>query len=330
VIALARVSAAEGGIYATHIRNEFELIIEAVEEAIRIAREADIPVQISHLKIADNTMWGDSDVILGMIQAAREEGLDVAVDQYPYPAGSTGLANVFPTWARAGERADLQARLDDPEIRARVKADTIRKLNGARAAGDLSRITIASFDGHPEYSGKTLADITRMRGLEPTVENGAEVAMDILYDGEGSAIYFMMVEDDIIRIMQAPFTSIASDSSAVDFGKDMPHLRNYGTYPRVLRKYVREQGVLGFEEAIHKMTAMPAGRMGLADRGVLAVGMIADINIFHADTVTDFDDWSHPHRYAAGFEYVLVNGVPVIDAGARSPAFPGRVLKRGP
>jgi N-acyl-D-aspartate/D-glutamate deacylase len=275
-------------------------------------------------------MWGDSDVILGMIQAARNEGLDVAVDQYPYPAGSTGLANVFPTWARAGERADLQARLDDPEIRARIKADTIRKLNGARAAGDISRITIASFDGHPEYSGKTLADVTRMHGLEPTVENGAEVAMDILYDGEGSAIYFMMVEEDIVRIMQAPFTSIASDSSAVDFGEDVPHLRNYGTYPRVLRKYVRDEGVLGFEEAIHKMTAMPAGRMGLADRGVLAEGMAADINVFDADTVTDFDDWAHPHRYAAGFEYVFVNGIPVIDAGATSPAFPGRVLKRGP
>jgi N-acyl-D-aspartate/D-glutamate deacylase len=193
----------------------------------------------------------------------------------------------------------------------------------------MARITIASFDGHPEYSGKTLADITRMHGLEPTVENGAEVAMDILYDGEGSAIYFMMVEEDITRIMRSPFTSIASDSSAVDFGKDVPHLRNYGTYPRVLRKYVREQGVLGFEEAIHKMTAMPAGRMGLADRGVLAEGMIADINILDADTLTDRDDWAHPHRYATGFESVIVNGVPVIDAGTKAHVYPGRVLKRG-
>jgi N-acyl-D-aspartate/D-glutamate deacylase len=330
VIALARVAAAGGGIYATHIRNEFELIVEAIEEAITIAREADIPVQVSHLKIADNTMWGDSGVILDMIQAARDEGLDVAVDQYPYQAGSTGLANVFPTWARAGTRAELQARLDDPETRARIKADTIEKLNGARAAGDLSRITIASFDDHPEYSGKTMADVTRMHGYEPTIENGAEVAMDILYDGEGSAIYFMMVEEDIIRIMRSPFTSIASDSSAVDFGEDVPHLRNYGTYPRVLRKYVREEGVLGLEEAIYKMTAMPAGRMGLGDRGVLAAGKIADINVFDAETVSDNDDWAHPHRYATGFAYVFVNGVPVIDAGARNPVFPGRVLKRGP
>lgn len=329
VVALARVAGGGGGIYATHIRNEFELLTEAIEEAIAIGRRADIAVQVSHLKVADNSMWGDSDIILEKIQAARDEGVDIAVDQYPYPAGSTGLANVFPTWARAGTLEDVQARLDDPKTRARIKADTIRKLNGARAAGDLSRITIASFENHPEYSGKTMAEVTRMNGREPTIENGAEVAMEILYDGEkASAIYFMMVEEDIRRIMQARFTSIASDSSAVEFGKDVPHLRNYGTYPRLLRKYVREEGVLSFEEAIHKMTALPASRIKLYSRGILAEGMVADINIFDADTVSDKDDWANPHHYATGFEYVLVNGEAVIDNGSRTAVFPGKVLKR--
>ncbi len=328
VIALARVAAEEGGIYASHIRNEFELIIEAIQEAISIGREARIPVQISHLKVADNTMWGDSGVILGMIEAARAEGLDVAVDEYPYTAGSTGLANVFPAWARAGTREDFQARLDDPETRARIKADTISKLNGARAAGDLSRITIASFDGHPEYSGKTMAEVTMMNGYEPTIENGAEVAMKILYDAEASAIYHMMVEEDVKRIMQAPFTSIASDSSAVTFGKNVPHIRNYGTYPRVLAKYVREEGVLSLEAAIHKMTALPASRIKLKTRGLLAEGMVADINVFDPATVQDNDDWAHPHQYARGFSYVIVGGTPVIENGARTGAFPGRVLKR--
>jgi len=330
VIALARVAAGEGGIYATHIRNEFDLVIGAIEEAITIGREADIPVEIAHFKVADNTMWGDSVITLGLVEAAREAGLDVTIDQYPYTAGSTGLANVLPAWARAGTREDFQARLDDPETRARIKADTIAKLNGARAAGDLSRIVVASFEGHPEYDGKTMAEITRMHGLEPTVENGAEVAMDILYDGEGSAIYFMMDEADVVRIMQAPFTSIASDGSAVPFGKNVPHLRNYGTFPRVLGDYVREQHVLGLEEAIHKMTAQPASRIALADRGTLEEGMVADISIFDPDTVNDNHDWAHPHQYATGFSYVIVGGIPVIDNNSRTAAFPGKVLKRSP
>lgn len=320
--------AAENGIYASHVRNEFELLVEAVEEAITVGREAGLPVQVSHLKIADNTMWGDSTKILGMFEAARADGLDIAVDQYPYTAGSTGLANVFPTWARAGSREDFQARLDDPETRARVKADTIRKLNGARAAADLSRIRISSFDGHPEYSGKSMAEVTRMNGYEPTIENGAEVAMDILYDGEGSAIYFMMIEEDVRNIMRDPFTSIASDSSAVTFGKNVPHLRNYGTYPRVLARYVRDENILSLEQAIHKMTALPASRINLETRGRLSEGMAADIGIFDFETVNDNDDWANPHQYAKGFSHVIVGGVPVIENGARTQAFPGKVLKR--
>ena len=328
VISLARVVANEGGIYASHIRNEFDLIIDAINEAITVGREADLPVHISHYKVADNTMWGDSIITLGMVEAARVEGLDVTVDEYPYTAGSTGLANVLPAWARAGSREDFQARLDDPETRARIKADTIKKLNGARAAGDLSRISIASFTTHPEYAGKTMAEVTVMNGREPTIENGAEVAMEILYDGEGGAIYHMMVEEDVQRIMLAPFTSIASDGSAVTFAEGVPHLRNYGTFPRVLSKYVREEGVLTIEQAIHKMTAMPASRIGLQTRGLLAEGMTADINIFNPDTVKDNDDWAHPHQYASGFEYVIVGGIAVIADGARTEAFPGRVIKR--
>jgi len=328
VVALARVAAKEGGIYTSHMRNEFDLIIDAIEEAIDIGRRADLPVHISHFKVADNTMWGDSTITLGLVEAARAEGLDVTIDQYPYTAGSTGLANVLPKWARAGTRDEYQARLDNPESRARIKADTIDILNGARAAGDLSRITVASFSSHPEYVGKTMAEVTLMNGYEPSVENGAEVAMDILYEGGGSAIYHMMVEEDVQRIMQAPFTSIASDGSAVAYGENVPHLRNYGTFPRVLRKYVREDGLLSLEQAVHKMTALPASRIRLDTRGVLAEGMVADINIFDADTVSDNDEWAKPHQYATGFSYVLIGGVPVIDKGNRTQAFPGKVLKK--
>jgi N-acyl-D-aspartate/D-glutamate deacylase len=174
-----------------------------------------------------------------------------------------------------------------------------------------------------------MAEVTLMHGREPTIENGAEVAMEILYEGGGDAIYHMMVEEDVKRIMQAPFTSIASDGSAVTYGENVPHLRNYGTFPRVLRRYVRDEGVLSLEQAIHKMTALPASRIGLKTRGILAEGMIADINIFDPDKVKDNDDWAKPHQYAAGFVYVIVGGTPVIDESTRTEAGPGKVLKRG-
>lgn len=328
VISLARVAAQAGGIYASHIRNEFDRVEDAIREAISVGREAGLPVQISHFKVAEPSMWGRSTVTLGLVEAARREGLDVTIDQYPYTAGSTGLANVIPAWARAGSREEFQARLDDPATRARIRAETIDILNGARAAGDLSRITVASFPNHPEYAGKTLAEVVRMHGLEPTIENGADVAMEILYDGGGSAVYHMMVEEDVQRIMQAPFTHIASDGSAVTFDKNVPHLRNYGTFARVLGRYVRDQGLLSLEQAVHKMTGMPAARIRLDERGRLATGMVADISIFDLDRVGDNEDWAHPHQYAEGFTHVIVSGTPVVDGGKRVPVFPGKVLRR--
>jgi N-acyl-D-aspartate/D-glutamate deacylase len=264
---------------------------------------------------------------LGLVQDARDTGLDVTVDQYPYAASSTGLANILPAWARAGTRDEFRARLDDPDTRARIKAESVEKLYGFRAAGDLDRITVASFPKFPEYVGKTLKEVTVSRGYEATIENGAEVAMELLYEGSGSAIYHVMVEEDVRRIMRAPFTHIASDGSAVAYGDNVPHLRNYGAFARVLKRYVVDAQVLTVEEAIHKMAGMPAARMGLTDRGLIAKGAVADLNVFALENIEDNDDWANPHQYSKGFDFVIVNGVLAIEEGVRTTAMPGQALK---
>ncbi len=328
IIGLASVVSEWDGLYASHMRSEFSGIGDAIDEAIRIGEEAGVPVHISHFKVADNAMWGQSTMTLGKVSDARKAGLDVTVDQYPYTAASTGLTNLIPAWARAGSREDFQARLDDPEMRARIKTEVIDILNGPRAAGDLSRVTIASYKRFPEYVGKTLAEVTELRGYEPTIPNGAEVAMELLYEARGSAIYHMMTEEDVRRIMQSPFTAIASDGSAVDFDSGVPHLRNYGAFPRVLRRYVVEEKLLTLEEAIHKMTLMPADRIGLHDRGRIAAGLVADVVVFDLERVRDFDDWAKPHRYAEGFDYVFVAGQAVIADGKQTGARPGRLLRK--
>lgn len=327
VIELARVAARRGGIYVSHMRDEGEGLIDAVTELIRISREAGLPAQINHHKAMGAGQWGWSERTLAMIDAARAEGLDIKHDLYPYAAGSTGSGVIFPQWALAGGTEEFRKRVEDPTTRERLIRETRERLRGDWAGNDLARIQIRVLPSDPRYNGKTLADIAADRGLPNDAETGAELAIELQLAGGFSAIYHFMDEEDIRRIMRHPFSMIETDGDPVGYGIDFPHPRSYGAFPRVLARYVREQEVIPLEEAIRKMTWLAAEQMGQRERGRIAEGMLADITIFHPDEVADKATYIDPHQYAVGIHHVLINGVPVIRAGALTGATPGRALK---
>jgi N-acyl-D-amino-acid deacylase len=262
------------------------------------------------------------------VAAARARGVDVTIDQYPYTASSTGISSaLFPQWAMEGTDAQILARLKDPVARARVRATVIDKIANERGGGDPANIRIAA-SAIPGIVGKDLAAITRERGKEPSVENAADVVIDIVEHGDASGIFHAIPEADVVRILASPFTMIGSDGEIPEFGKGAPHPRSYGTFARVLGTYVREQQVIGLEEAVRKMTSFPAARMRLADRGILRPGMRADVAVFDPLTVRDTATFEKPHSYAEGFSLVLVNGVAVFADGKVTGARPGMVLRR--
>ena len=327
LVELAKVAAGYGGFYATHMRSESLRLIEAVEEAIEIGRRANISVQISHHKVAGVKLWGRSVKTLKLVDDAVKEGIDVMLDQYPYTRSSTGLSIMFPAWSREGGK--LKQRLEDTELRGKIKMAIVKRFMDIYDSGcgdGPSKILISSCSTEPNIVGKNIEQITRMRGKEPTLENAAETIMNIQYKGGASAIYHSMCDEDVERIMKHPRVMHASDGSAVTFGRAKPHPRNYGTFPRVLARYVREKKVISLPEAVRKMTSLPAQRLKLKERGTIKAGMFADIVIFNPKTVTDKGTWENPHQYPEGIPYVLVNGQLVIDDNKRTEAFPGTVL----
>ena len=329
VVALAEVVAKHGGFYATHMREEGIGLLEAVEEAINIGRAAGLPVHISHHKAVGKSMWGSSVKTLAMIDRANEQGLDVTADQYPYTATSTGLTIVFPAWSLEGGDEKIKERLEDPELRKAIKEGIVHNILYDRGGGDPATIVVSSYPPDSTLEGKNLAEITRLRGREPTPENAAETLMDLHYDGGGRGVYHCLVEEDVRKIMQHPLVMHASDGATIEYGKAKPHPRSYGTYPRVLGRYVREEKVVSLEEAIRKMTTLPAQRLNLQDRGALKEGMWADIVLFDPETVIDRATWTNPHQYPDGIPYVFVNGELVIMHGKWAGTHPGKVL-RGP
>lgn len=330
---LCRVVAAHGGLYATHLRNEGDTLIEAVQEALNVAERAGLPLQLSHHKAEGRHNWGKVKTTLGMVAAARARGLDVQLDQYPYTAFMTGLAiQTLPRWALSGSQEETTARLRDPEQRARIAAEM-------RAAhpnwDDLSDespwnlIQIGVCRGRPGIQGATIAALAREAGRAPI-----EFVLDLLAETSGfvSAINFSIGEEDIAEVMRAPWTAIGSDGVGTHPGgpasEDRIHPRAYGTFPRVLGRYVRERGVLTEAEALHKMTGLPAARLGLTDRGRIAPGQCADITLYDPATVADLATFDAPHQYAAGIETVLVNGRIAWQQGAPTGTRAGRVLRK--
>ena len=329
VVELAKIAARYGGIYVSHMRDEGRGLVESADELIRVAREAGIPAQIQHHKAMGVAQWGQSTQTLAMIDEARAGGLDIKHDLYPYAAASTGSSVLFPPWALAGGSDELAARLEDPGTRRRIEIGIADRMEQEWTGDDLSRIQFRVIRSIPDYNGKTLADLAADRGLPNTVEAGVQLVIELQLAGGFNAIYHVMSEDDLERIMRHPQAMFETDGDSVGLGRGYPHPRSYGTFPRILSRYVREKGVLTLEEAVHKMTSMPAMQFGQDDRGLVQVGKFADITVFDADTVQDRATYTDPHHYSVGIVHVLVNGIPVIKDGSLTGAKPGTVL-RGP
>jgi dihydroorotase/N-acyl-D-amino-acid deacylase len=328
IVALARVAADSGGIYTTHVRDEGDGVLAAVAEAIAVGRRAGIPVVLTHHKVLGPRMWGASGRTLALVDSARAGGVDVMLDQYPYAATSAGVGVLVPAWAVAGGSAALARRLRDPVLRDSIRRAIISELADERGGGDLRRIQFARVVWDPSLEGKTLYDLAARRGVDTTLADAADLVLDVVARGDASAIYHVLSEEDVERILRHPQTMIGSDGRLVRPGEGRPHPRWYGAFPRILGVYVRERRVLSLEQAIHKMTGLPAARLGLADRGRIAEGLAADLVVFDPAAVGDRATYEDPHRYPAGVEYVLVGGVPVVDGGRFTGARPGRVLRR--
>jgi N-acyl-D-amino-acid deacylase len=327
VIALAQAAGEMGGMYISHMRDEAAGVLDSVRETIRIGEEGRLPTQVTHHKVVGPGNWGKSVDTLRLVDEARARGVDATIDQYPYTASSTSVqAALFPPWALEGGRDRLLQRLKEPSTRTKIKAETVETLRTARGGGNPQNVQIARCDWDPSLNGKRLGDITKGRGLEPTLENAAETTFWIVEQGGAQGIFHAINEEDLVRILRHPATMVGSDGEVPVFGRAHPHPRSYGTFARVLGLYVHEKRVLSLEDAVRKMSAFPAQRLGLADRGVLRPGLKADLVVLDPASVRDRATFEQPHQYAEGVSLVVVNGQVVFENGAMTAARPGRVL----
>ena len=308
IISLAKVVSKYNGVYASHMRDEGDSVTQAIEEAIIIGREAKLPVEISHFKLSGQHNWGRSKETIPMIEAARREGIDVTIDQYPYTASSTSISTLIPDDILADGQDSIKARLQRPDIRKYVINSMLARLK-KRKLKHFGYAVVANFSTDTSYNGKSIEQINLMKGRKHKAKEEALTVIDIMMAGGASAVFHGMGEEDVKRIMQYPFNMFASDASIRVLNAGMPHPRGYGTNARVLGKYVREEKVITLEEAIRRMTSLPAQKFQLSDRGILKEGMAADIVIFDEKEVKDMATFEKPHAYSKGFHYVIVNGV---------------------
>jgi N-acyl-D-amino-acid deacylase len=330
VVELAKVAAEYKGIYTSHMRDEGRGVLDSVRETIEIGRRAGLPVQISHHKIASRDLWGAAVQTLALVDAAVKEGLEVNLDQYPYPATSTGLSVLFPPWSLAGGQEKLIERLNDPQQRPKIAEGIVDNILHDRGGSDPSNILIAHCSARPDAEGRNISQLLEEAGREVNLQQAAEIIMEIQEEGGASAIYRCLADEDIERIMRHPRTMIATDSHICRFGEGVPHPRNYGTFTRVLGLYVREKGVLTLPQAVSKMTALPAQTFFLFGRGLIVPQFAADIVIFNPDTVAETATWTEPHQYPTGIEYVIINGTVVVEDGRQLDVRPGKVLRHKP
>jgi N-acyl-D-amino-acid deacylase len=327
VIELAKVAGSMGGIYISHMRDEASGILTSVRETIEIGEKGGLPTQVTHHKVIGKANWGKSVDTLRLIDEARARGVDATIDQYPYTASSTSIqAALMPAWSLEGGRQEVLKRLQNPSMRSELQKETARIILEERGGGDPQNVQLARCDWDPSLAGKRLGDVTKGRGLPVTIENAADTALWIVERGGCSGIFHAIEEEDLQRILRHPATMIGSDGEIPIFGTANPHPRSYGTFVRVLGRYVRDLKTITLEDAVRKMSAFPAQRLGLADRGVLREGMKADIAIFNPDTIRDLATFERPHQYAEGVDYVIVNGQVAFEGGKMTAARPGRIL----
>ncbi len=328
ITSLARVAARYGGLYATHMRNEGEKVADAIRESIQIGEQAGLPVEISHFKVSSKRLWGQSTMTIALVREARARGLMVTVDQYAYTASSTSLDSRLPTWLRAGGLDEAKKRLTDKATRERVKNEM---KEGLKRSGfkDYSYATVASYEPDASFNGKSIAEITKQVRGKGDITSQIEQMIAMYEAGGAGMVYHGMSEDDVQRIMREPFTMIASDSGVRQVDESVPHPRGYGDNVRVLGHYVRELQLISLEDAVRKMTSLPAQTFGFRDRGLVREGFAADLVIFDEKTVSDRATYTQPHQYPAGISYVLVNGELVFGGEAMTGARPGVAL-RGP
>jgi N-acyl-D-amino-acid deacylase len=329
IVELAKVAARYHGVYASHLRDEGENVLEAIEEALEVGKRAGIRVQISHLKQDTKAFWGNTGKMIDLIEKYRAEGVEVTVDQYPYIAYSTTLATVLPRWSLAGGQSELVKRLQDPATRKKIFEETL-SFNRERGYEDFDYTAVASCSFNKSYEGKTIREISRLRGRADSHASDVETVLELMEQGGVSVVTKAMSEDDVINIMRYRNTAIASDGGVVEMGVGRPHPRNYGTNARVLNEYVRLRKTLPLEEAIRKMTSLPAQTFRMSNRGIIREGFAADLVLFDPEAVRDNATFAEPHQYSTGFDLVIVNGQVAVDSGRLANARAGQPLPFAP
>ena len=326
VVALGKIAGKYNGVYASHMRDEGEKVLEAITEAVTVGREAGSPVELSHFKIDTKRLWGLSEKSLALVEQFRREGVDVVVDQYPYDHSSTNLGITLPSWALADGEAKIQERLKDPATRKKIAAEMKARLKQL-GQKDYTYAIVAGYKPDASYEGKTIAEITALRGKGRKVDAQIGTIFDMMLAGGAQMVYHSMGEKDVERILRYPNTAIGSDGGIREFGAGMPHPRSYGTNARVLAEFVRNRSVITLEDAIRRMTSLPARTFGFTDRGLLRPGMAADLVLFDPEKVQDKATYQKPHQYSEGFDLVVVNGKIAAEGGKMTDVRAGQVLR---
>jgi len=326
MVALARAAARYNGTYASHMRDEGEHVLDAINEAVTVGKETGMPVELSHFKIDNQRLWGASDKSLALVEKFRREGVDVVVDQYPYDRSSTNLGITLPSWALADGQAKIRERLADPATREKIVVEMEKHVKDL-GHPDYSYAMVASFQPERSYEGKTISEINVMKGRPKTLRAEIDTILDMMALGRAQMVYHSMGAVDVERIMRYPNTAFASDGGVREFGQGVPHPRSYGNNARVLAEYVREQHVLTLEDAVRRMTSLPARTFRFADRGVVREGAAADLLVFDPAHVQDKATFQQPHQYSEGFDFVIVNGKVAVEEGKLTEIRGGQVIR---